>query len=75
MSDEFVGEIVGWFVAALVFVLFPVWRIHKRAGLNPGLSLLVLIPFVGILVSALVLVFSPWPRVSAPAQSTKSQGA
>lgn len=45
---------------AVVFLLYPAWRIYGKAGLNPAISLTVLIPLVGILVAALILAFSKW---------------
>jgi hypothetical protein len=43
-----------------VFLLYPSWRIFGRAGLMQPLSFTVLIPWIGILVAALILVFSKW---------------
>jgi hypothetical protein len=53
-------EIIIQIVLQAVFLLYPVWRIYGRAGLVQPLSLTVLIPWIGILVAALVLVFSKW---------------
>ncbi|EMR13917.1 hypothetical protein MPL1_02628 [Methylophaga lonarensis MPL] len=39
---------------------YPAWRIYKRAGLNPTLSLTVLIPGVGMLIAGLILAVSKW---------------
>lgn len=47
-----------WFIAQVILLLYPVWRIFKRAGLNRALSLTVLIPFGGFLVSGLILAIS-----------------
>jgi len=47
-------------IATLVLLLFPVWRIYKRAGLNPYLSLLLFLPVVGGLICTLILIFSKW---------------
>jgi hypothetical protein len=49
--------------AALIIV--PFWVIFKKAGLGGPLSLLMLIPFVGI-VMLYVLAFSRWKVVPAP---------
>lgn len=54
--------------AALVIV--PLWRICTRAGFNGALSLLVLIPWLGVLVVGAVLSFAAWPAQST---STKEQ--
>ena len=41
-------------VISAVLFLYPLWIIFRRAGLNPQLAFLVLIPYVGFL---LVIVF------------------
>jgi len=51
--------IIQAIVLALLF-LFPVWRIFQRAGLNPAISLTVLIPYVGFLLSGIILAVSKW---------------
>jgi uncharacterized membrane protein len=52
-------HVIGSFAFALV-VIIPLWRIFERAGLQPALALIVLIPYVGIVVVALILAFSRW---------------
>jgi len=47
-------------IALAALILFPVWKIFKRAGLNPVLSLTVLIPYVGFLISGIILAASSW---------------
>ncbi len=47
-------------ILGLVLV-WPLWRICRRAGLAPALSLLVFLPFIGGLVVVLVLALSRWP--------------
>ena len=54
------GGLLG---AALIIV--PFWVIFKKAGLGGPLSLLMLIPFVGIIM-LYVLAFSRWKVVPAP---------
>ncbi len=54
--DGIVGNVIG----AAVLLLYPTWRIFSRAGLNSALSLTVLIPYVGILVSGIILAASEW---------------
>ena len=54
--EEYIYEMIG----IAILILFPVWRIFKRAGLNPLFSLSMFIPFVGILASGLILSFSKW---------------
>ncbi len=41
-------------------IIFPAWKIFKRAGMNPALSLLILIPGVGYFIAVGILAFSPW---------------
>jgi len=50
---------IGLIFIAILF-LIPLWRIFKRAGLNKWLSLLVLIPFIGLLIALIVLAASTW---------------
>jgi hypothetical protein len=47
------------FLVAAVVLIIPVWFICKKAGFSPYLSLLILIPFGG-LVLLYVLAFSEW---------------
>jgi hypothetical protein len=46
----------------LALVGVPLWRIVKRTGLPPALSLLGLIPFVNI-IFIWVFAFTDWPAV------------
>ncbi|HEV3141472.1 MAG TPA: hypothetical protein VGY57_13190 [Vicinamibacterales bacterium] len=51
-------------IAALVAVVIGIiiyFVILKRAGFNPWLSLLVLIPGLGQLIILIILVFTEWP--------------
>jgi len=57
-----------WFNLALsLAALWPLWRIFRRAGLNPVWSLLifvsVVIPLLGQLLVLLVLFHSKWPTL------------
>lgn len=45
----------------LILVIVPLWRIFKRAGFNPFLSLLVIIPILGPIIVSCVLSFAEWP--------------
>lgn len=49
-------------LAFSLLLLIPFWRIYARAGLSPWLSLLVLVPYVGLPAAAAVLAFRPWPN-------------
>jgi uncharacterized membrane protein YhaH (DUF805 family) len=52
-------------IVFLIVLIVPVWFICKKAGLSPWLSLLCLIPTVGLLVLLYVLAFSDWKVVPA----------
>ena len=43
-----------------LIVVFPFWRIFSKAGFHGALSLLMLIPFVGIIM-LFFLAFAKWP--------------
>ncbi len=47
-------------VVVAVFFLYPTWRICRRAGFPPALSLLILIPLLGWLIVLFVLAFATW---------------
>ncbi len=44
----------------LVLVLYPMWKITERSGLNPMWTLVCLIP-VGLIVLLWVIAMRPWP--------------
>jgi len=39
-----------WAVVLLILVVVPLWRICGRAGFSPALSLLALIPILGLVI-------------------------
>ena len=47
-------------VPVSVLLLIPAWRLFQRAGFSPLLSLLILIPDIGIFVVAAILAFGRW---------------
>lgn len=49
------------FIAVFVIVV-PYWKIFKKAGFNPLLSTLMLIPLLNIVLSY-YLAFARWPNV------------
>jgi len=55
------------FLVAVIIVIIPTWFICKKAGFSPWLSLLIVIPFGG-LVLLYVLAFSEW-KTTTPAPS------
>lgn len=56
-------KIVQWLIASTILFVVPFWRICKRAGLKPALSLLTLIPG-GIVVLLWVIAFAKWPALA-----------
>jgi uncharacterized membrane protein YhaH (DUF805 family) len=57
------------FVLVIVaFFIFLLWRIFTKAGMSGALSLLVLVPFGGIIVLC-ILAFGDWKVVPAPTAS------
>ncbi len=58
--------VLGHLLVALLLII-PTWRIFVRAGFSGALSLLHLVPVVGLLVIMAILAFSDWPAGEAPA--------
>jgi hypothetical protein len=58
-----------FYVIAVVLVMIPTWFICKKAGFSPWLSLLCLLPSLGMLILLYVLAFAEWPsqRIAPPA--------
>lgn len=50
----------------LAIIIVPCWFICKKAGFSPWLSLLCLVPTIGILILLYVLAFAEWKVVAAP---------
>jgi hypothetical protein len=55
------------FIPVALIAVVPYWQIFKKAGFSPALSLLMLVPFVGIVV-LFVVAFSDWPVLKRPPQ-------
>jgi ABC-type glycerol-3-phosphate transport system permease component len=53
--------ILGMIVLAAVTVV-PLYRIMAKAGLNPILSLIIVIPGLGYLIVIGILAFATWPN-------------
>lgn len=53
-------------IIILAILIIPVWFICKKAGFSPWLSMLCIIPTVGLLVLLYVLAFADWKVVPAP---------
>jgi len=47
-------------IVFMVILIVPLWQIAKKAGLSGPLSLLALIPGVGLLVALYVIAFMEW---------------
>ena len=62
MDTSIVSDLIQGFIAALIMIV-PLWKIHEKAGFNPGLSLIVFLPGFGLLISPLILAFAPWPTL------------
>lgn len=52
----------------------PVWKIHSKAGMRPVLSLLVFVPYIGLLLTTTILAFSRWPATDRSNASTQWEG-
>ncbi len=44
-------------------VVYPLWRVFVRVGLNPAVTLFVFIPLIGWWIVGLVLAYSKWPAL------------
>lgn len=56
------------FLVVLPVLIIPYWMIFKKAGFSPFLSLLMIVPLVGIVV-LYVVAFSRWSTTQANEQS------
>jgi hypothetical protein len=54
--------LIGW-VIIMVILIIPLWKISQKAGLSGPLSLLTLIPGVGLLIALYVVAFADWKVV------------
>lgn len=53
-------------LVALAIIIVPTWFICKKAGFSPWLSMLCLIPSLGLLILLYVLAFADWKVAPAP---------
>ncbi len=60
MENNLIAHIIGQIVLGLILI-FPLWKIHSKAGKDPVLSLFIFLPYLGILIVSLILAFSRWP--------------
>ncbi|MCU7813170.1 MAG: hypothetical protein KZQ77_18350 [Candidatus Thiodiazotropha sp. (ex Notomyrtea botanica)] len=60
METSLTTDLIQGLIAAFVLII-PFWKIHEKAGFHPALSLIIFIPWLGLVVSPLILAFAPWP--------------
>ncbi len=58
--EEFAAELIYTLVLGVLLIV-PGWRIFRRAGLAPSLSLVIFVPYLGLLIVTLILAFRRWP--------------
>lgn len=51
-----------WLIVTAAVVVFPLYRIMVKAGLNPLLSLIIVIPGIGYAIVIGILAFATWPN-------------
>ncbi len=61
-------SVILWFFSVILIVI-PFWVSMKKAGMNPALSLICFIPFIGILVVLFVFAFAKWPAAREEARN------
>jgi hypothetical protein len=54
-------ELIFYLIFAALFIV-PLWKVCTRAGFNGALSLLALIPWLGLVIVGGVLSFSAWQQ-------------
>ncbi len=54
--------LVEWLIVAIL-VIIPAWRILRKAGFVPALSLLLTVPLLGWFCVIIVLAFVQWPAL------------
>jgi amino acid permease len=59
-GDSIMTEFIFSLIINAILLLYPMWRIYKRAGLNRFLSLTVLVPYAGLFISTIILAASTW---------------
>jgi len=57
----------------IVILIVPFWFILKKAGFTPWLSLVCLVPSLGVLVLLYILAFAEWKVVPVPQQAWNPQ--
>lgn len=49
------------YIAVVAILIIPFWKIFKRAGFNPFLSMIGFVPVVGLFLLVVVLALCEWP--------------
>lgn len=49
-----------YFILIALLLIIPLWKIFERVALPPMLSLLALIPMIGLLLALGILAYSQW---------------
>ncbi len=62
------------FLVVILIIIVPFWFICKKAGYSPWLSMLCLIPSIGMLVLLYVLAFGEWKVAPASQQAWTPTG-
>jgi hypothetical protein len=57
------------FIPLSLIVVLPFWQIFKKAGFPAALSLLMAMPFVGLIV-LFIVAFSEWPALRRSQQGS-----
>jgi hypothetical protein len=61
MEGSMICYVIGWFVVMTPLLLVPAsWKIFRKAGFHPGLSIFMLFPVINIFV-LYYLALSNWP--------------
>ncbi|MEE8333290.1 MAG: hypothetical protein V3R85_05535 [Alphaproteobacteria bacterium] len=60
-SSDMFASMFGVGAIPLLIMIWPLWRIFRRAGLAPAWSLLIFVPVLGWLASTALLAFARWP--------------
>jgi uncharacterized membrane protein YhaH (DUF805 family) len=52
-----------------ILLIVPVWRIFSRAGFSGSWSLLLFVPFIGLMLIMLLLAFRAWPKLQGTGEA------
>ena len=59
---QMLPALILWLITAAL-VIIPAWRILRKAGFIPALSLLLIAPLLGWFCVVIMLAFVPWPAL------------